>query len=192
MQGWWQGLTGFQQTLYIIAIPFTIILVLQTILSISGVDFGGDSELDGLDGDFEAEDMLGFKFFSLRGVLAFFTVFGWLGLVLSKHMASKFLIVLISALAGAFAMVLIGWMFSLIAKLQETGNVNYNRAIGKQATVYMTIPKLSKGRGKIQVTVSERLREMEAVTGQSKDLKTGTVVLVEEVLENNIARVKEI
>lgn len=57
MAEWWEGLTTLVRVLYCIAVPATLLLLLQTILSISG--FGGDSDVNisdtsGLDmgGDF--------------------------------------------------------------------------------------------------------------------------------------------
>lgn len=44
MTEWWEGLSTLVQVLYCIAVPSTLLLLLQTILSISG--FGGDSDVN--------------------------------------------------------------------------------------------------------------------------------------------------
>lgn len=199
MQEWWNTLTGFQQTLYVIALPFTLILVLQTIMSLIGVNFGGDADFDmdadgdmDFDTDGDSDGMLGFKFFSLRGIVAFFTIFGWVGLVLSNSDISQGIVIFIALVSGLIAMFVVGWLFTVTAKLQDSGNIDYNNAIGKTAEVYMTIPRTRKGSGKIQITVQERLREMEALTDEEKDLKTGTLVEVVEVINSSVAVVKRL
>ncbi len=44
MAEWWEGLSTLVRVLYCIAVPATLLLLLQTILSISG--FGGDSDVN--------------------------------------------------------------------------------------------------------------------------------------------------
>ena len=44
MTEWWESLSTLVQVLYCIAVPSTLLLLLQTILSISG--FGGDSDVN--------------------------------------------------------------------------------------------------------------------------------------------------
>ena len=48
-QNWWQGIGFVGQVMACAAIPTTIVLLLQTILMLLGVGFGGES--DGFDGD---------------------------------------------------------------------------------------------------------------------------------------------
>lgn len=199
MQEWWSMLTGFQQLLYIIAVPFTVILILQTLLSLIGVNFDSDVDFDldtdtdfDMDADADSDNMLGFKFFSIRGVVAFFTIFGWVGIVLSDSNLPQALIVFIAVMCGLVAVVVIGWLFTLTAKLQDSGNIDYKNAVGKTGEVYITVPKMRKGTGKIQITVQERLREMDALTEEEKDLKTGTLIQVVDVLNGSIALVKKL
>ncbi|MCM1023902.1 MAG: hypothetical protein NC395_07565 [Prevotella sp.] len=61
MTEWWESLSTLVRVLYCIAVPSTLLLLLQTILSVSG--FGGDSDINisdtsGLDmGDFGGGDL---------------------------------------------------------------------------------------------------------------------------------------
>ena len=51
-------------------------------------------------------------------------------------------------------------------------------AVGKTASVYMTIPARGDGRGKIQVTVSGRLKTMDAISsGESIDAFKSVIVV---------------
>jgi hypothetical protein len=51
MSAWWDGLTALQQLLYCIAVPSTIVMLLQTILMLIGLgghgDLGGHGPIDG-------------------------------------------------------------------------------------------------------------------------------------------------
>jgi len=55
--GWWEGLTGAGQAFWGISIVFSVLFVIQFVLSLVGVDFDLDMEAEtdtgfGLDADF--------------------------------------------------------------------------------------------------------------------------------------------
>ena len=52
MTAWWMGLDLLHQVFYLIAIPFTAILILQTVLLLIGLGHSGDSDID-TDHDFD-------------------------------------------------------------------------------------------------------------------------------------------
>ena len=55
MFAWWSQLGLLEQVLYIIAIPSTLILIIQTVLLLFGLGHDGDADLDhDLDHDFDA------------------------------------------------------------------------------------------------------------------------------------------
>ena len=108
---WFESLSAIQRFFAYIAIPSTLILAIQTILLIFGLAGGGDGDADSdglelepgggvdLDGDgeidipgedFSADDLSsaadgGLRLFTIRGFIAFFTVFGWGGLALLRE-----------------------------------------------------------------------------------------------------------
>ena len=111
MLNWWNSLDALQHFFAYVAIPATLILCIQTVLLLFGLGAGGDGELDsdtsGLDtGDGTAPDLdapdadvpdswdgesghdlahdPGLRIFTIRGLVAFFSVFGWAGLALSR------------------------------------------------------------------------------------------------------------
>lgn len=198
---WWENLDPMSQFFYLVAIPSTLILVMQTILTLIGIS-GGDSDFsadsgeggdlgDGidLDGDGTPDFSADFHMFSLRGIIAFFSVFGWVGVILSE--GENWLVTLIAALASGFiAMLAIAYLFYGVSKLQASGNINYAKAVGKTATVYLKIPaKGSGGQGKINLVLNDSLVEMGAVTEEDRPIPSGQVVHVERVLAENIAQV---
>ena len=203
MTQWWESLSILEKSFYFCAIPSTLILIIQTIMTIIGL--GGDADMD-FDGDMEVEtsfdsdsavdaeldDTAGLKFFSVRGFIAFFTVFGWTGAALSNREISSFIVVFIASVAGIISMYAIALMFASIMKLQSSGNININNSIGKTGTVYIPIPADNMGNGKIQIVIQERLREFPAITYDKETLKTGEKVLVNGVISNSVLNVSRI
>lgn len=212
MADWWNALTGLQQFFYYVAIPFTVLLLIQTIMTIIGLgDSGADADVDtdfdaDMDTDFDADmdtdfdaDMdtdfdadvgdsvdvhdsgygyAGFRFFTVRGVIAFFCIFGWTGITLTSSTLPLIPIILISVVAGLLAMLIIGLMFFVVKRLQSSGNIKHSNAIGKVAEVYIPIPSSRSGKGKVMVCVQERLIEAEAITDEVEKIPTGKSVHV--------------
>jgi len=222
MAEWWNALTLIQQIFYCIAIPSTVILIIQTVLTLVGLggdhdadvssdahaDAPPDAHFDGHDAHFDAHDadsaheltghehdhadMAGFKFFTVRGIFAFLVIFGWVGVALLAGETGTAITVLISAICGFIAMFFIALMFYGINKMQESGNLNYRNALGKTAEVYLFIPPQRKGKGKVQLEMQERFIEAEAVTDDEKTIKTGAQVQVCGVMQGDILIVKRL
>lgn len=211
MTDWWNGLPVLEQVFYYCAIPATIILVIQTIASIVGIG-GGDADVD-FDGDIDTSfdsDMVDFgstaaestsidavesasslRFFSIRGIVAFFSLFGWVGVVLSEAGLNTFLIFFIATICGLIGMFVIAVMFYLISKMQRSGNINIRNAIDQQGQVYLTIPANMTGKGKINVTIQERYSEISAMTKSKHPITTGTMVRVVDVIDINTLLVEK-
>jgi hypothetical protein len=70
-----------EQVFWLIAIPFTLIFIIQLLMTIIGVssDHGLDNFGDS-DMNVDSDAGIGFQFISLKNFIAFFTIFGWTGL----------------------------------------------------------------------------------------------------------------
>ena len=219
MVEWWNSLAVLQQVFYYIAVPFTVILLIQAIMTIIGLggndadadadtdfdtdadsnfdtDFDADADTDfdvntdadtdadlDADTDIDVKDfdhgvMYGFKFFTVRGIVAFFCIFGWTGAALYHSGMQPVWIVLLAAAAGFLAMFIIGLIFYAVKRLQSSGNINYANALGQTASVYIPIPEKRTGAGKVMVMIQERLVEAEAVTDEKKKIPTGETVKI--------------
>jgi membrane protein implicated in regulation of membrane protease activity len=198
MTEWWETLSLLQQIFLSAAIPFTIILIIQTILTFFGL--AGHSDADSADADMDTDAgaepadhadehmgthtddvnaaVAGFRFFTVRGIVAFFCIFGWLGYVLGGTTLPIPLTILISVAAGLLSMLAIGLMFYSVRNLQSSGNIRFSNAIGSAAQVYIPVPEQRIGRGKVMLVIQERLVEAEAITDEEIKLKTGETVQV--------------
>ncbi|MFA5658722.1 MAG: hypothetical protein WC900_05500 [Oscillospiraceae bacterium] len=200
MIDWWNGLEPFLRIAYCIAIPATLLLVVQTILTIvgfgdsgegmdfsdtSGIDMDIDVDTDVSDGSvYEASDISQtagaqpFQFFTIQGFVTFLCVFGWLTIALRRSGASQVISSVIGFLTGAIAMYGIAKLFQATLKLQSNGTLNINNAVGKSATVYIRIPGKAAAAGKVNVVIQERLVECDAITLGKNDLPTGSSVKI--------------
>jgi membrane protein implicated in regulation of membrane protease activity len=195
LNGWWEGLELVQKAYYFVAIPSTFILLIQTFMTILGfgndvVDLGIDADID-TDVDSGFEDATGFKFLSLQGIVAFFSMFGWTGVILSSNSINLLVILIVSLLAGFIAMIFVAAIIYLMSKLQDDGTLDYNNAIGVIGTVYLKIPKKRNGSGKIQIKVQDRYIEADAMCDDDSEIKTGAYVRVTDILDGNIMLVEK-
>ena len=71
-------------------------------------------------------------------------------------------------------------------RLQSSGNVNLNNAVGAIGEVYLRIPPAMQGQGKVSVQVQERLIEAAAMTKAEEELKSGTSIRVLAVRGSNL------
>ena len=190
MEIWWNSLNNFEQIIAIIATVSTVILIIQTFMSLFAFfDIGG--EIDDTDGDIVTDSETdsiantGLKVFTQRGIIAFFAVFGWSSLLFLRSDFSLIIALIIAILLGTVAMFIVAFLFKLMMKLQSDGNVDINTAVGNIGTVYIPIPPLRKGTGKINATVSGRHLEFDAVTDAEETLKTGEKILIIDINEHN-------
>ena len=146
----------------VMALVGTTFFVLRLVFALF---FGGDGgDIDGDLSDVGGADSA-FSMFSLLSILAFFMGAGWMGLTCRIDWG---LSSMVSALAAAgFGIVLMAMASGLMAlarSLNQVVEYDVNTAVGKTASVYMTIPERGQGSGQIKVTVSGRLKMMEAIS----------------------------
>ena len=188
LQNWWEALTAIQQAFAFCAIPASVLLVIQTVLLLIGMggdDADADCELDHDhsldDGDWGGDGM---QVLTVRGIVAFFAVGGWLGIAmidLNIHPAFSSLI----ALAGGCGiMFVLAWIMKGAKKMQSEGNISYENAVGQNAEVYMTIPAGMSGKGKVNLVLQNRYVEVEAISSNHEPLTRGMTVRVVELSDN--------
>jgi membrane protein implicated in regulation of membrane protease activity len=182
---WWSSLDGITRTYWIIAIPSTLIFLLQMLLLFFGFDADdmGDGEFD-IDADVDS----GLNLFSVRNLVIFLTVFSWSGISFSESGMATGVIMAISFIIALAVMLLVAWMFKKISTLGESGNFKISKAVGCVGTVYIPIP--AKGKGKVQAKVDGRLVELDAVSDLEEDLATGAMVEITEVINKQFVNVK--
>ena len=181
---WWSDKEFFEQIYWAFAIPATAIFLIMLILTFVVGDF---SEVDGdVDSDIGGDDGIGFQFFTIKNLVSFFTIFGWIGLGCIDLGYSEMITVIISGISGLMMMFLMAGIFYMMSTLVEDGTMKTKNAIGKLGEVYIIIPKRSNGFGRVQLNIQGAMREMEAMTNDEKDLQVGKIVKVLDVVDKHI------
>lgn len=188
---WWNNMDLVGQIFALIAIPSTLVLVVQTVLLFFG--FGDDDvdiDGDGLDADIEGSD--GMALFSIRGIMGMAAVGGWSGLVMHEAGINIWVTILLAVAFGFLALVGIAYIMKLASKLQASGNIDLGRAVGRVGTVYIPIPPNMQGTGKINITLQERFLEVTAMTNADRKIATGESVRIVATDENSVVVVEPI
>lgn len=185
---WWNSLNTIRQIYWGIAIPFSLIFLIQMVLTF----IGGEMEIDGdADFDVESDSGVGFQFFTLKNFIGFFTIFSWSGIAALDSDYSTATTLIISTISGLIMMTLMASLFYFFSKLTDSGTMDINNAKGAIAEVYMRIHGNRSNIGKVLVKVQGSLRELEAITDDEEDLPTGSVVNVKDVINDNILLVSK-
>lgn len=160
-----------------VAVPASIILVIQTIMTFLGLSEEIDVDFNG-DGDVSSEGGTGLTILSVRNLIAFFTFFGWSGLWMLSTDLEEIWIIVFSILVGLCFLFLSAGLFYGVSKMQSSGNLIMKNAIGLIGDVYIPIPAGRNGSGKVMLKVQGSLRELEACTDDTEIIPRGIQVKV--------------
>ncbi|WP_192347952.1 NfeD family protein [Algoriphagus sp. Y33] len=184
-----EGLDPQLKLFWYIAIPISLVFILQTILT-----FVGSGGSDGIEADFDG-DLDGaeapFQLFSLRNLINFLLGFSWAGISFYAIIPNYPLLLLISLTIG-FAFVYS--FFLIIRQIQKLGEDNtfrLEKTLNKIANVYLAIPGNMQGKGKIMVSLNGSVRELDAMTEQDK-IETNATVRIMRVESGNILIVEKL
>ena len=204
MLAWWDSLSLISQIFACIAIPTTLVLTIQTVLMFIGLDGDGAGDMDGdlsldndvgdLDmnadvsdgifgddlpiGDPDPSGLADLHILSVRGIIAFLVVFGWVGFVMDGGGAATWLCLLVATVCGFVTMLLLALLMRAVMGLRNNGNLNNRNAIGTAGRVYLTVPASRSGEGKVNILLQGSYVECEAVTDEDTPLPTGSEVVV--------------
>lgn len=190
MKEFFDGMSTFEQTYWITALIGSGLFLVIFILTFIG---GGDTDMEADSADFDADDGgVGFQFFTFKNVIAFFTIFGWSGIICIDNELSNILTIIISSIAGLIMMVLTTLLFFWMSSLAQSGTLKIKNAIGVIGEVYLPIGENRSKIGKVQIKVQGSLRELEAITDSDEELKTTTIVKVLDVVSAELLLVEKL
>lgn len=176
MKEWLAGLTVLEHVYFWLGIASTLFLIVQIVLMCFS-SFGGDVDIDG-DGDIDVDTDSGVSIFTVKSVTAFFAVGSWAGLLVCALVATnlQWVSVLVALVAGAAATSVVALTMRAMLKLQCNGAIQTEKLIGKQATVYVSVPPARQGRGKITLNAQGKFMELDAVTDGEEKLAVDEIV----------------
>lgn len=202
MAEWWSNIPQFERIFWYFAVPFTVLFTIQTILTFLGILGSGDFDVDdgssigdniGLDGDDGGilEGGGSFPIFTIRNFIIFFTVFGWTGIAATNSGLGNLVSIILAVLLGLAVMFIVAGLFYFMSRMTESGNISLKNAVNGYGEVYLTIPSKRSGTGKIHIKVQGALREIDAMTDESK-IPTGATIKVVGVINESILLVERI
>ena len=180
---------------FYVALGSTLFFVLQSVFTFLGVgdNFELDADFDSdVDFDVGALDGLSMTFhlFTIRGIISFFMIFGWSGFILTDAGYGDLLTLFVSLGAGTLMLTLVALVYYFFKRIEQSGSMIFEDAIGQQGSVYIPIPKRNEGLGKVQLIVGGSLRTLDAISKKGP-IKTGAQVKVIGIV-NEMLEVEEI
>ena len=139
-------------------------------------------------GDHGASTWL-FQMISLRTLVAALTFFGLAGMAAQSSGASAPKVLAVALAAGFGAMYSVFWIMQSLTRLSADGTVHIQRAIGREAKVYLPIPGHGAGAGKVFVSLQGRSMEYPATTS-GDPLSAGARVVIVNVVGQNTLEVQ--
>ena len=190
---WWSTLSTVMKILWGVTLSASVIFVIQSILTFVGADadfntdFDADvSSIDGTDGD------SGMGLLTFRNFVNFFLGFGWTAILLRDQIESNAVLMIVSVVIGVGLVAVVMLLFKWISGMQQSGNIDIHRsAEGCAGKVYLSIPANRRGKGKVQITINNSVREYEAVTDSDETLKTGDDITVIEAVSDDTVLVEK-
>ncbi len=171
---WWTNLETVQQVFALVAIPSTLIMIIQTVMLVIGMAQDADLDIDDVPETLDD----GLTLFSVRGIVTMLAVTGWCAVALVDSGLNDALAIVLSVLLGFLALVGTAYLMRAVYRLQASGNIDVGNAVGKVAQVYIPIAGESKKTGKVTMTLHEKYCEFDAITTARETLTTGSYVRV--------------
>lgn len=184
-----QSLPPMLKLFWLVAIPVSIIFLIQTVMTFAGADGH-----DGLNADFDStghDADTPFELFSLRNLINFLLGFSWTGISLYSSIQSPAWLVIAALAVGVLFVYVFFLVIRQIQQLAEDNSFNIAQTLHATAEVYLAIPGNMSGKGKVLVSVKGSTRELEAMTAQGK-IPSGAVVRVVKIENGNILIVETI
>lgn len=175
-------------TFWYIAIPVSIVFIVQMVMTFIGADAGDGLEAD-FDGDLSDGDS-SFQLFSFRNLINFLLGFSWTGISFFETIENKNLLIFFAFLVGAIFVAMYFVIIKQLMKLAEDNTVRIADALDKTAEVYLFIPAGGNGKGKVQLSIKGSIHEFDAIS-KGASYSTGTIVRIVGIESNNLLVVEK-
>lgn len=175
---------------WFVAIPASVIFIIQTVMTFLGTDAHDGSTPD-FNGDLGDVHDTPFQLFSFRNLVNFLIGFSWGGISFFKIIPNTFLLVIVALIVGIIFVGLFFFIIRQMMKLAEDNSFQMKDAVGKSAEVYIRIPAAQTGKGKVQVSVNGAVHELDAVT-QGDELPSGSLIRVVGLVDEELLLVEKL
>lgn len=171
------------------AVVNSLIFIVQMVLTIIGMDSSD------VDVDFDGADTMdlggGLNLFSIKNLIAFFVGFGWAGVCFYDSLDSKTLVSIIAFAVGCLFVLMFVFIYKQTKKLEHNGAFQIEKCLGNNVDVYLRIPAVGQGKGKVQVSVDGSVHELDALS-DGDAIASGKKVKVIEIIDKETVKVTPI
>ncbi|MDZ4667260.1 MAG: NfeD family protein [bacterium] len=178
-----ESLAPLLRTFWFVAIPTSLIFLVQTIVTFMGAD-ATDGFSANFDGDLSGADD-SFQLFSFRNLVNFLLGLSWSGISFFNLISNPIYLILFSLLVGVLFVYVFFLIMQQVQKLAEDNSFQYTDTLHKTAEVYLTIPANKNGKGKVIVSAKGAFHELEAIT-ENDSIPSGSMVKVVGVEGSNL------
>lgn len=183
------GLEPLLKTFWVIAIPTSIIFLIQATMTFAGMD-----ATDGISADFDSDldhADAPFQLFTLRNLINFLLGFSWTGISLYNTIDSTAMLLFVSFIVGGIFVVAFFFIITQVQRLAENNSFRIENALNQIGTVYLTIPERKTGKGKVQVSIKGSFHELDAVT-EDERIESSAMVRITKIESNSLVLVERI
>lgn len=176
------------RTFWYVAIPTSLIFLIQTIMTFVGVDAADGLEPD-FDGDLGGADEP-FQLFSFRNLINFLLGFSWSGISFYKLISNPIILSVVAMLIGVAFVAIFFFIIVQLRKFSENNSFQISSTIDRIGSVYLSIPEHKSGKGKVQISIKGAFYELDAITANDRIRTNETVKIIG--VENNTLVVEKI
>ncbi len=177
------------RTFWFIAIPTSVIFIVQATMTFAGMD-----SADGVSADFDSNlehTDAPFQLFSFRNLIHFLLGFSWTGISFYNTIANTTVLILVSIAVGTAFVAAFFFIIAQIQRLAENNSFRIENTLYQIGTVYLTIPEKKSGKGKVQVSVRGSFHELDAITEKEK-IESSAMVKIVKIESSNLVVVEKI
>ncbi|KIC93164.1 NfeD family protein [Flavihumibacter solisilvae] len=184
-----QDLEQAHKILWYLAIGSSLVFVVQSILTFTGLDSGDGTAAD-FDSDLSGSDHP-FQLFSFRNLINFLLGFSWAGIVFYPIFSSKLIVYSLAIITGILFVLIFFFLIGQVHKLAEDNTFSLESTIDHTAEVYLAIPENRSGKGKVHISIKGSFHELDAITDDVR-IPTGSMVRIQKVESKNLLLVAKI
>lgn len=162
-----ENLDPLLRTFWYVAIPTSLIFILQTIMTFAGahhsdgMDAAFDTHSDGHDGD-------GFHIFSFKNLINFLLGFSWTGISFYGLVGNGIGLILLALAVGVFFVWVFFFIIKQLQRLAEDNSFQLEDTLGNEVEVYLKIPAKGNGAGKVLASARGSMHELEAISDSAE------------------------
>ncbi|MDY2607182.1 MAG: hypothetical protein SOV90_04530 [Lachnospiraceae bacterium] len=138
------------------------------------------------------DNLESFRLFTMQGIIGFFCMFSWASIAGIANDMQPGPAILIGFVLGFILMFVVAVIIKYSYRLAQDGTFDIRDTLGVNATVYLPIPPDKSGQGKVNVMVSERMVELNAITESDTVISTGETVRIIDIINDVVLVEKEV